>query len=258
MPTQCVCFFSAGDADGVSDCINKSFVALRSCHRITSAIMKRSLDSCSVSFLHKSDFDDCGILQRHIPGVLAALCGMGVLFDGPQLPSRYSVRPGPFDGAMADKLLSPQASSLWRVHIRPQFRACAPGGRCFARAYLHDVCKTSPFADFGVGGPAEVMDAVSELTESMALDPEHCEYTGTVYILRLLKPLDHQTTAVPLKEAMDEVSYRQRAILKDVEGFFLDKGCVNRRLCARFGLENEAADGVEGCACAACAPEDAL
>lgn len=255
--TLCVCFFSPADGDGVRDCINRARVGASACLKLLKAIQDCTVVASRTAFLHKCDYDAAGIEAGSVPSVISALTGMRVLMAATPLSSRFSVRPGPRAAvAVADDAVSPCAAFLWRDHMLPQFRSFAPGAQQFARCYIRDLCRFSPFAEYGPGGPREVLDALKQLCGARLLDAEHVEETGCVHTLSILKPIDPASMAVTLHVALAKVAEDQVRSLDDVHQFFGSAGCLNLRLCSRFGTGQETCEVRRGCSCSFCMSDE--
>lgn len=253
----CTCFFAAGDADGILDCIDKAVVSSRNCRLFQAVFDRRTVPSSGMCFLHKSDFDSCDILPKHVQGVLAALTGMGVAREGPETPSRLVVQPGPLSSAAGELNLPQTAASLWREQILPQWRKTPSGQRSFARNNVRDVCATSPFLEMGQAGPRRVCDAVLDLATVGAVDIDSVEGTGTLFCVKVLKTFTVEV-ADRLHNLLAAAADEQRASLSDALGFLPMEGCVHKRLDARFGSSSGDYGVIAGCGCSFCLPGDAL
>jgi len=259
LPTKCVCFFCPRDSNGIRDSINKAKITTSAARNILNAIRERST-SATTAFLHRSDFTASGIDDHQIDGVLAALTGMRVLLLGPMSPAKFAVLPGPVCEVLSDTPISVFAQALWNNHISPDFTRQAalhatldPPAR--SRLYARDACGYPPFLSIGVGGPAEVFDAVADLRRVGLVHPR-VEETGRLYILSVMQPVDTVAMPLPLWREVDDVGHAEKADLDEAERFFSRSSCLNRRLCNRFGAPSERGRDVCSCACSLCLPGD--
>lgn len=206
-------------------------------------------------FLHKSDFDDCGVTQRNVQGALAALTELRLIREGPETPSRFVVQPGSTRAQMTSTLcLRQQLNELLHKRIFPQW---SRQQRRFARNNIRDVCASSPSVGLGPTGPEAVIHAVHELAAHSAAHRHSIEWTGTLRCLRMVKPVN-VGMAADLHGTFVNAAVQQRASLADVHRFFSRSDCVQERLSSRFGALAVLDEDVKTCGCSACLPGGAL
>lgn len=254
-PSLCLCFLSAGDADGVRMSIKESIVSAAGATAVLRSIHRSRQATGSVVLFHLQDFEQCGIAQPQVKGVIANLTALGVLRRGPECASRFSVTPGTACNRDYCASVRPCVLHLWQEVILPQFCQSRAGGQPRARAYARDLCAHTPFLELGVVGPAEVFEALADVASEGLINADSVELTGQLYALEVLSSellLRDVATGRRLKDMSEHLAKQQLDSIDEAVQFLEDDACVQRRLCQRFGAPGEEAVEWDCCGCSYC------